>query len=785
MYDIHNLELDPITAGWKAHKAAQDRAQGRESAATNEGRETATAAQKTPENGPGTAEKGYYGFTLHIAHCRGNAKNVQYPSTLNIKGVDDLRLAAQYDHMTSKMVNNYRHTDNFMECDCIMFDVDNTFTEDPDQWKAADDIAEALPVDMYLVRSRNYMKPKSHTDKKTGYTITAEPREKWHGYLPLSCRITNKAELEKLINNILALFPFLDVAATDAARFFFGVEEPHVTYYEADCNGEVYFIDQYIEALDPEALRTAQRDALDDFTSHVLDGSYKNDRANQTTVKTICEFLNVANPLPAHMEPERVQAPAQGTNVANAADNLPDWMQYYEQEQTEQWFVEWAEKYNVELKDRYTGTRKDGTRIICYCVTCPWEDEHTPGEYPTNESVVIIEENGKLSYLCRHRHGKTLTWKSYRAYIEAHAKPAQAAPDQQQDVPEPEEEKADYLTAFFEKITGEQYKPYKTGISFFDSLLDGGPVKQTMLMLLAAPAAGKTTLCQQIAESMAEHGKPVLYVNLEMSREQMIAKSLSARVTLAGEPMTALDVLQGYKWYPAHRKAVEKALDQYREKVAPNLDYNPDGITGDLEKLAAYLDTIGERAKAAGKSGPVVFIDYLHLLTWPGEETANVIKKSMEILKNYSINYDTISVAISATNRDSNRAGRITMESGRDSSGIEYTGDYILSLNYYQVDQGDVKTTDNDKMSVLTGRPWRQMIIRVLKNRFGIAGRPTRVYFHAAGNRFYAEDDFLPEDQNIVMFGDPDAELDNAGMVFNINNLELPEAKTPRAGRKR
>jgi replicative DNA helicase len=306
-----------------------------------------------------------------------------------------------------------------------------------------------------------------------------------------------------------------------------------------------------------------------------------------------------------------------------------------------------------------------------------------------------------------------------------------------------------------------------------------------MLMLLAAPAAGKTTLCQQIAESIAEHGKPVLYVNLEMSREQMIAKSLSARVTLAGEPMTALDVLQGYKWYPAHRKAVEKALDQYREKVAPNLDYNPDGITGDLEKLAAYLDTIGERAKAAGKSGPVVFIDYLHLLTWPGEETANVIKKSMEILKNYSINYDTISVAISATNRDSNRAGRITMESGRDSSGIEYTGDYILSLNYYQVDQGDVKTTDNDKMSVLTGRPWRQMIIRVLKNRFGIAGRPTRVYFHAAGNRFYAEDDFLPEDQNIVMFGDPDAELDNAGMVFNINNLELPEAKTPRAGRKR
>ena len=309
-----------------------------------------------------------------------------------------------------------------------------------------------------------------------------------------------------------------------------------------------------------------------------------------------------------------------------------------------------------------------------------------------------------------------------------------------------------------------------------------------MLLLLAAPAAGKTTLCQQIAESMAEHGKPVLYVNLEMSREQMIAKSISARCTLAGQPMTALDVLQGYRWYPEQREAVENALDQYRERVAPRLDYNPDGITADLQKLEEYLNTIGERARAAGESGPVIVLDYLHLLTWPGEETANVIKKSMQVLKEYAINYDTVSIAISATNRDSNRAGRITMESGRDSSGIEYTGDYILSLNYYQVDQGNVKTSDNDKMSVLTGRPWRQMILRVLKNRFGVAGRPARVYFHAAGNRFYAEDAFLPENQNIIRFGDHDPELENAGFSvgnFDINNLMLPEAKTPKAGRKR
>ena len=754
----------------------QDRARAAQRPENVKREEIPTAEGKAPENAAEEAARPVI-MTLYVADCRGNAQNVTYKHEIRVKNEQDLQRALKRDHMAGRMVSSYRHTDNFIECDCIMLDVDNTHTEDPDKWKSADDIAEALPVNYYLVRSRNYMKPKSHTDKKTGYTITAEPREKWHIYAPLAHRITRRADHEQLIKNVVALFPFIDISAIDAARFFYGVEAPHITPEGGEC-----YIDEYIANYPAEELRSAQIDALNDYVKHIKDGSYKDNKASRTTVNTICELLNISNPLP---EPGQDQA----APAADQTDNdAPEWMLYAEQAEAEQWLINWTQAHGVKLGRRYTFKRAGDKRSIAYCVSCPWEEEHTPGKYPDNEAAIFIEQDGKISFKCRHSHGAALNWRKYRAYYEAKApQEPQQEPQEGQESPAPVP--GDYLTEFFNRISGEDYKPYKTGLPFFDNLLNGGPVKKTMLLLLAAPAAGKTTLCQQIAESMSEHGKPVLYVNLEMSREQMIAKSMSARCTLAGEPMTTLEVLQGYNWTPKQREAVKAALDQYRERVAPRLDYNPDGVTGDLEKLSGYLDAIGERAKAAGRPGPVIVIDYLHLLTWPGEDTANVIKKSMEILKNYAMNYDTISIAISATNRDSNRAGRITMESGRDSSGIEYTGDYILSLNYYQVDQGDVKTSDNDKMGILASRPWRQMILRVLKSRFSPPGRPARVYFHAAGNRFYAEDDFLPADQNIIHFGDPDTELNNAGVITTgattEDILQSAPGKTPKAGRKR
>lgn len=438
--------------------------------------------------------------------------------------------------------------------------------------------------------------------------------------------------------------------------------------------------------------------------------------------------------------------------------------------------------------------------IKCSFIICP--DNDAAGKGSAEKLREGLNKIGSIKYIFaniagNHKDANDALKADRDLFIQA----VKEAQERAEKIPM-SEGSADYLTEFFEKISGESYRPYTTGIKFFDDLLSGGPIRQTLLLLLAAPAAGKTTLMQQVSESIARHGRPVLYLNLEMSREQMLSKSISARATFKGHPMTTLDIMQGYRWTGEQRQIVQEIINEYRETIAPYMDYNPDGITGDLDTIRGYLNKIGEAtetrrrllreagqdAKAAQVEAPAVVLDYLHLVSCKGEDSQEVIKIAMDALKQYAIKYNTVAVAIAATNRESMKDGRITINSGRDSSGIEYGADYILSLNYYQIDKGIVKPSDIEKVSILNARAWRQMIIRVLKGRLCFTGWPAKVYFHSAGNRFYAEDDFLPEDQNIIHFGDQDPELDNAGLVagnFDLNNLVLPEAKTPKAGRRR
>lgn len=305
----------------------------------------------------------------------------------------------------------------------------------------------------------------------------------------------------------------------------------------------------------------------------------------------------------------------------------------------------------------------------------------------------------------------------------------------------------DELSRFFEKVQTEAYKPYKTELAFFDDLLGGGILKQTLLLLMAAPGIGKSILCQQIAEAMAEHKKPIVYICFEMSREQLLARALSHRLAKTGKEYGAIEILQGYKWTLRQQSDIAQALADYRRDIFPYLQYNPSGASGDLDRLLAFLQEIGQQAKAAGQDAPAVVVDYLHLISSKrGLDNQELIKQAVTGLKQYAIDYNTIVIAIAATNRSSNTAGRITLESGRDSSNIEYTADYQLSLNYFDIEEGQAKPDDKDKLDEIKTEPYRRMLLKVLKNRFEQAGRTRRVYFNPKRSSYYdGESGFIPE----------------------------------------
>ena len=708
---------------------------------------------------------------LYLSDYIENEKNPLYPHELEINSLDDMRKAAGRDHMACRMKSHYRHKSNFLGADCIMFDIDNTHTEDPHAWVTEDDIAEAFPVKYYLVRSRNYMKIKETTNKKTGEKTFHEAREKWHVYMPLREPVTDPARYEKMMLFIMSCFPYIDVSATDTARLFYGVKDPYVTEEQADQCIDEFGRENWAE------LKEKCKDVIEGFADRVKKGTYEDTEGTRDIVAKVSAFLKIPDPL------TKKSGDDPGATNGGRGDNAPEWLIYLDQSIAEDWLKGWAEKNAVTLGKRYVFKHYDkhsnliDEHTVAYCVTCPWEEEHSMNG-AENEAVIQISSAGVFGFKCRHSHGPALNWKKYRAKVEAETKKrkqqetAQKATETAGAEARGQTAPADELAEFFEQIQTEAYKPYQTGLSFFDNLLGGGMISQTVLLILAAPAAGKTTLCQQIAEEIARRQKPVIFLNLEMSRNQMLAKAISATASqMAKSKITAMDVMQGYRWDGRTRTIITKAYEEYRANVYPYMKYNPEEVGAELDDIKQYLDKQGQEARAAGTPAPAVVLDYLHLVTAPEFEQQTVIKKTVTAIKDYCKDYDTFAIVISAINRVSSGSGRITMESGRDSSNIEYGCDAQISLNYWEVDQGLTSANNEEEMGALKCKPLRRMILRVLKARFYEAGRYANVYFHAATNRFYGENDFLPD-------------------YIPLHEVEQfvkpkPEQKTPRAGRKR
>ena len=315
-----------------------------------------------------------------------------------------------------------------------------------------------------------------------------------------------------------------------------------------------------------------------------------------------------------------------------------------------------------------------------------------------------------------------------------------------QEAPQPPKTAAQLFDSFLEKVQTDIYKPLQTGMPAFDEMLGGGILRQSLVILSAAPGTGKTTLAQQIFETMATTGgADVVFLNLEMSREQLLARSLSRMIHRKGHSMNAADVLKGYKWTDAQRGFVMEAADEYRSRIAPHFVYNPQGMGCTYQSIGTVLAKYGDAMKAQGRRAPVVVLDYLHLVSSDKKEDAQeIIKSTVQMLKDYAVKYDTFVFALSATNRTSNAAGTITQESGRDSSGIEYTADYLLALNYKALamqekkdDGTKYKASNPNDMEELQNKSPREMLVQVLKNRMNAAGGKLFLAFDSAHSIFY------------------------------------------------
>lgn len=161
---------------------------------------------------------------LYHSGVRQNAKNATYPYAVEIKNCEDLIKVAGYDNTCAKCKDNYRKNDNFLGADCSMFDVDNTHSENPAEWVYPENVRKMFQnVAFYVVYSRNHMKAKNGKAARPKFHIYFEDKV-----------FTSIDEYTKHKQTICNYFTAFDPNAKDAARFFFGVENPQVEYFDGN-----------------------------------------------------------------------------------------------------------------------------------------------------------------------------------------------------------------------------------------------------------------------------------------------------------------------------------------------------------------------------------------------------------------------------------------------------------------------------------------------------------------------------------------------------------------------
>lgn len=317
------------------------------------------------------------------------------------------------------------------------------------------------------------------------------------------------------------------------------------------------------------------------------------------------------------------------------------------------------------------------------------------------------------------------------------------------------------LDSFLRTAKSRDFEPIPTGIIDIDRATAGGLTRRTLVLLSGAPGLGKTCLAQAISENIAKTGRDCLFLNLEMDRNQLLARSL-ARIawTMYKADLSPLEILRGYEWTAEKEEAIMKSAALYRKEIAPHMIYNPDELTNSLDSILQVMKAEAQRIKAEGRPVPIVIIDYLNLIDANERDATEGLKKVIYSLKDFAKLNNTVVLAITATNRASNRSGTVEMESGRDTSAVEYSGDLMLGISYTAIEDGrtyDTGETDRsgkpimakydiDELRRLRREAYErgenpppvcsEISLKVLKNRFGEPDRRAKLHFDGRHNLY-------------------------------------------------
>lgn len=245
------------------------------------------------------------------------------------------------------------------------------------------------------------------------------------------------------------------------------------------------------------------------------------------------------------------------------------------------------------------------------------------------------------------------------------------------------------------------------GIPGMDEFLLPAPAG-TLVILAARPSVGKTAMAENIAHHWASLNRgPVLFVSVEMSRDQLMDRAIARKTGLNAEDV-ARGRLNAEEW--AQAKA---AAEELRSMA---IEYLDDGEATTARVRSAAAKT---RMRHDGRIGGIV-VDYLQILgDKEGGDNENIrVARMSRRMKNMARTFDCPILLLSQLNRSAERENRPPRLSDlRDSGAVEQDADYVVVLH------GAIDS------------PYRE--VHVLKQRQGRVGHfPVR--YHGATVSFHA-----------------------------------------------
>lgn len=245
-----------------------------------------------------------------------------------------------------------------------------------------------------------------------------------------------------------------------------------------------------------------------------------------------------------------------------------------------------------------------------------------------------------------------------------------------------------------------------TGFRDFDKLTNGLQ-KSALIILAARPGVGKTSFAMNIATHVAvEEGKKVAVFALEMSKEQLMQRSLAslAKVSLSHVLRGSMDQEEWKRIWTAEKKLAQSPL------------YIDDS------SITTPLDVISKCRKLKMTEGlDLIVIDYLQLMSSGKSSRENRTQEVSEItrmLKVAAKELDVPIILLSQLSRlvDQREDHKPILSDLRESGSIEQDADIVMFL-YNPENYNDVISQDEQGTVYLL----------VAKHRSGAAGKEIKL----------------------------------------------------------